>query len=268
MNLTVRIMGVLNTTPDSFSDGGLYYRKNAAIKHALTMINEGVDIIDIGGESSRPQATAVNLDEELKRTIPVIKELRKHSNIAISIDTTKPEVMQSALDIGATMVNDISALNNPKSLDLMTRQSCDICLTHMQGNPQTMQKHPTYNNVVNDIGDFFSQKIYKYKQAGIDEKRLILDVGFGFGKTLAHNLSLLNNLSYFKKFGLPLLVGMSKKSMINSMLGGNTKPEERIIGSIVAQLRAVENGATIIRTHNVKQTKDGLKVWYYNTISQ
>lgn len=256
-------MGVLNCTPDSFADGGQYNTLKSALNYAHYMIGNGADIIDIGGESSRPNADLVSLDEELKHTIPIIEAIRKISDIPLSIDTTKPEVMQSALNAGANIINDISALGNPKSLEVAKKSHCKICLMHMQGTPQTMQNNPKYNDVVSEVYQFLKHKIKECTQANIDKNRLIIDVGFGFGKTFAHNLSLLNHLKKFTALGVPILAGLSKKSMIDAMLGGNTTPDERIIGSLVAHLRAVENGASIIRTHNVIETKQALSVWLF-----
>lgn len=263
-----QIMGVLNITPDSFSDGGCYNTPKQAIAQALKMVNEGVDIIDIGGESSRPWAKPVALAQELERTIPIIQALATRIEISISIDTTKPQVMVEALKAGANLVNDIDALSalfvDKKSLAFVLNSGCNICLMHKQGKPQNMQNKPTYQDIIVELTIFFQQKIKQCMAVGIDKNRLILDLGFGFGKTLTHNLTLLNNLNKFKQFGLPLLAGVSKKSMIDIMLGGNTQPSERIIGSITAALIALNQGANIIRTHNVAQTKEALTVWYHN----
>lgn len=263
-NIKPQIMGVLNTTPDSFSDGGCYNTPAKAIEQALKMSSEGVDIIDIGGESSRPNAQVVSIDEELNRTITIIEALKLRIDTQISIDTVKPQVMSEAIKAGVNLINDISALATPEALSVVANSPCDVCLVHMQGNPQTMQQKPHYENIILEVLAFFQHKITQCQAAGIDKNRLILDVGFGFGKTLTHNLTLLNNLNQFKQLGLPLLVGVSKKSMIDVMLGGNTQPSERTIGSITAALIALNQGANIIRTHNVAQTKEALTVWYHN----
>ena len=258
------IMGILNVTPDSFSDGGCYLNHQNALAQAQQMQAEGANIIDVGGESSRPNAIKVSLDEELNRVIPVIEALSDCLDLPISIDTTKPEVMREALKAGATMINDITALGHPDALSLVAQSKVKVCLMHRQGTPQTMQKNPHYDNVVVEVIDFFKQKINQCQIAGINKNQLIIDPGFGFGKTFKHNWQLLRQLSQLSQFNLPILVGLSKKSMIDTLLGGNTKPNQRVIASISAALLAVNQGAHIIRTHNVGQTKEALMVWYHN----
>ncbi len=258
-------MGVLNVTPDSFSDGGLYQNLDKALEYAEEMVRFGADIIDIGGESSRPNATPVSLDIELERVIPVIENLTKKIAIPISIDTTKVALMRAAIDAGASIINDISSLNNQDKMRFAKQSSAKICLVHMQGTPQLMQKNPTYENVVLDILTFFKKKIIACEKHGIQKSRLIIDPGFGFGKTFTHNITLLKNLSKFKSLGCPILVGLSRKSMIDNLLGGNTKPKERILGSIIAGLVASRAGANIIRTHDVAKTKEALNIWHQLT---
>ena len=258
-------MGVLNVTPDSFSDGGLYQNLDKALKRAEEMVRFGADIIDIGGESSRPNATPVSLDAEIERVIPVIENLAKKIAIPISIDTTKVALMKAALEAGASIINDISALKNQDAMLFVKQNSVKICLMHMQGTPQSMQKNPHYENVVSDILTFFKKKIIACEKNGIQKSRLMIDPGFGFGKTFTHNITLLKNLSKFKSLGCPILVGFSRKSMIDGLLGGNTKPKERILGSVIAGLFASCLGANIIRTHDVLEMKEALDVWHQLT---
>lgn len=261
------IIGILNTTPDSFSDGGLFLDKEQALKQASIMVGQGVDVIDVGGESSRPGAKTISLEEELDRTISVIEAIASRFEVPISIDTTKPEVMAQAIKAGASWVNDISALSDDKSRVLLAKTNHKICLMHRQNLSQTMQNNPHYDDVVAEVMAFFSQKIQQCKQQGIAKNRLIIDPGFGFGKTLEHNLTLLANLAVFKKFGLPIMVGVSRKSMIDVMLGGNTQPRKRDTGSLAVAMMALDQGANIIRSHNVAQTKAMISVWCY-TISK
>ena len=252
-------MGVLNVTPDSFSDGGQFTQKEIAIHHATEMVNQGADIIDIGGESTRPGASEVSLEEELLRTIPIIESLSQKIKQAISIDTSKPEVMKAAIEAGASLVNDVNALQNPGALENVCDTQVDVCLMHMQGKPRTMQQNPKYKNVIDDIKDFFDQRILACKEYGIDESRIILDPGFGFGKTFEHNLEIMNRFSEFKSFGLRLLSGLSRKSMIGTMLN-NADVSDRVIGSVTAAIITVQNGADIIRVHDVSETQDALDI--------
>jgi dihydropteroate synthase len=227
-------------------------------------VNQGADIIDIGGESTRPGASEVSLEEELLRTIPIIESLRQKIKQKISIDTSKPEVMKAAIEAGASLVNDVNALQNPGALENVCDTQVDVCLMHMQGKPRTMQQNPKYKNVIDDIKDFFDQRILACKEYGIDESRIILDPGFGFGKTFEHNLEIMNRFSEFKSFGLRLLSGLSRKSMIGTMLN-NADVSDRVIGSVTAAIITVQNGADIIRVHDVSETQDALDILSYTS---
>ena len=254
------IMGVLNVTPDSFSDGGKFFDASSAVKQAKSMVDNGARIIDIGGESSRPGALAVSLNDELNRVIPVIKALQGEINVPISIDTSKPEVMEQAVKSGASIINDVNALRADGAVEMAAKLKTDICLMHMQGSPRTMQKNPNYDDVVADIKRFFKERIKVCEAAGIELSSITLDPGFGFGKNLGHNIALLKNLSEFHEFGVSILAGLSRKSMIGTLLG-DKDVDSRMIGSVTAALIAVENGADIIRVHDVSETSDALKVW-------
>ena len=254
------IMGVLNVTPDSFSDGGKFFDASSAIKQAKSMVDSGAGIIDIGGESSRPGAFAVSINDELNRVIPVIKALQGEINVPISIDTSKPEVMEEAVKSGASIINDVNALRADGAVEMAAKLKTDICLMHMQGSPRTMQNNPNYDDVVDDIKRFFKERIKVCEAAGIELSSIILDPGFGFGKNLGHNIALLKNLSEFHEFGVSILAGLSRKSMIGTLLG-DKDVDSRMIGSVTAALIAVENGADIIRVHDVSETSDALKVW-------
>jgi dihydropteroate synthase len=258
-NSNTAIMGILNITPDSFYKGSRYSNIESAIDKAKLMISQGVNIIDIGGESTRPGSLKINVDDELNRVIPVIKSLNDSCNIDISIDTSKPEVMEKAVCAGATIINDIYALQNNHSLEVASSLKVKICLMHMQGNPKDMQKNPTYTNVIDSIKKFFTERIEACIKKGINEDKIIIDPGFGFGKTLAHNLLILKQLAEFKKFNMPILVGISRKSMIGKLLN-NRDVDDRMVGSVVAGVLAVQNGANIIRTHDVLATKDALTI--------
>lgn len=251
-------MGILNLTPDSFSDGGRYSSTDTAVHAAHEMINAGADIIDIGAESTRPGATPTPLQQELDRLLPVIKALQNCGS-PLSIDTYKPEVMRAALEIGVDIINDICALNTPGAIDAVAHSDCAIVLMHMQGNPQNMQSQPYYQNVITDATDFFQSRLSHLEQANINHARVILDPGFGFGKTLTHNLNLLQQLSAFQRFNLPILVGLSRKNMLGELTG---KPiAQREFSSIAAALFAIEQNAAIVRVHNVSATQDALKIW-------
>jgi len=253
------IMGVLNATPDSFSDGGRFNTVESALTQALTMCEQGADIIDVGGESTRPGAQAVSVDDEIKRVVPIIEVIRQHSDVCISIDTSKPAVMRAAVEAGANLINDVNGLQAQGGLDICAELNVPVCVMHMQGKPRTMQAKPVYNNVVDDIKTFFEQRIQACIDAGIQRENIILDVGFGFGKTLQHNLQLLKNLSEFQVFDLPLLAGLSRKSMLGKILNDDS-PENRLYASVAAAVLARNNGAKIIRVHDVKPTVDALKV--------
>ena len=254
------VMGILNITPDSFFDGGRYNSINSALKRAEHIIEDGADIIDIGGESTRPGADTVDADEELRRVIPAIKAIReKFQDIAISIDTYKSQIAKESIDTGADIVNDISGLSfDEKMLDLLSSNNCGIIAMHIKGEPKNMQKNPQYEHIIYDINHKFSTILDKTKEYGIDEKRIVLDPGIGFGKTYPDNLKIINNISSFKIFGRPILVGASRKSFIGAILNNN--PNERLYGSLAAHISAFINGASIIRTHDVKATKEALKI--------
>ena len=254
-----RIMGIVNVTPDSFSDGGALGSVEAAISHALELAAQGADILDIGGESTRPGATPVSVEEELRRVIPVIEGLRERSPLPISIDTSKPEVMRAAVAAGAGMINDIHALGREGAMDAAAMLGVPVCLMHMQGEPATMQDDPRYDDVVAEVHAFFTQRLFSCQIAGIDRKKIVVDPGFGFGKTLEHNLRLLRQLSKFVELGVPVLAGLSRKGMIGTITGRDM--DERVVGSAVAALIAVQNGASIVRVHDVAATRDALKLW-------
>jgi dihydropteroate synthase len=253
------VMGILNATPDSFSDGGQFASLDYAITHAEQMIRDGVDIIDIGGESSRPGAPAVSLDEELRRVLPLIFALRDCGK-AISVDTYKPEVMREAVLAGVDMVNDINGFRAPGAIEAVKDSDCALCVMHMLDNPTTMQAKPEYNNVVREVTDFLAGRIAVLTAAGIDKERLWIDPGFGFGKTVEHNYALLKaGRQIVAELGVPLLAGLSRKSMIGAVTG---KPvEQRLAGSIGGALAAVAQGAQIVRVHDVAGTVDALSVW-------
>jgi len=253
------IMGVLNTTPDSFSDGGQFVSVELALEQALVMCEQGADIIDVGGESTRPGAQEVSIKDEIKRVVPVIESIRLHSDVCISVDTSKPEVMGAAIAAGANLVNDVNGLRTQGALSICAELKVPVCVMHMQGEPRTMQSNPVYHDVVEDIKLFFEQRIQDCVEAGIERQNIILDPGFGFGKTLQHNLQLLKRLKEFKVFGLPLLAGLSRKSMLGKILN-DTSPKHRLPASLAAAVLARNNGAKIIRVHDVKPTVDALKV--------
>ena len=253
------VMGVLNVTPDSFSDGGLHATLDLAITHAENMIAQGVDIIDIGGESTRPGSPVVPVEEELRRVMPVIYALRDCGK-PISLDTRKPLVMRAGIDAGVDMINDIEGLRTAEALSAVRDSDCALCIMHMQGDPQTMQQEPRYQDVVAEVSAFLQERIDAVQAAGIASNRLCIDPGFGFGKTLAHNLALLASLGNMQaQLQIPLLAGLSRKSMIGQITG---KPlEQRMPGSVAAALLAAMQGARILRVHDVAETVDALKIW-------
>ncbi len=256
-----QVMGILNITPDSFSDGGHYVDPEQAMLHALQMQQDGAAIIDIGGESTRPGAQAVSANEEIKRVVPLIKALRGVLKIPISIDTSKPEVMLAAVEAGAGLINDIYALRKPGSLQVARECGVPVCLMHMQGEPATMQRNPVYKDVVAEINAFFLERVGACVDAGISAQRLLLDPGFGFGKTLMHNLTLLARLEELVlEGGMPLVVGLSRKSMISQLLG-ERRVEDRLYGGLAAAVLAATRGASLIRTHDVQATVDALRVY-------
>lgn len=252
------IMGILNATPDSFSDGGQYQSLDKALKQAELMLAQGADLIDIGGESTRPNAKPVGLQEEIDRVMPILERLKAEFDVFISVDTSTPELMELAANAGANMLNDVRALSRANALEAAAKTGLPICLMHMQGEPQTMQNKPQYQNIMDEIFGFFDKKIEQCLAAGINKAKLLIDPGFGFGKSFEHNFQLLNRLEQFSRFDVPMLVGMSRKSMIGNAL--NAPIEERIIGSVVAALIAAQKGAKIIRVHDVKATKQALDI--------
>jgi len=254
------VMGILNITPDSFSDGGQYNQVNAAIEHALQMKSDGADIIDIGGESTRPGASPVPLEEEIKRVIPVVEALKKKVDIPLSIDTVKPEVAQLALEAGATLINDISAGGTDTLMaEVIAKHKAWVCLMHMQGEPRTMQTNPHYDDVVMEVREFLSDRASQFIKSGVPSDKIILDPGIGFGKTVEHNLTLLAQLDSFVSLGFPILVGLSRKSFLGKLTGIDN-PAERLLPGIAANTVSVWNGAKIVRVHDVKETVTALKV--------
>ena len=257
MSLTPVIMGILNVTPNSFSDGGDFTSIELAVQHALEMHEQGATWIDIGGESTRPGAKAVNAEQELQRVIPVIEALHKeNSEIKISIDTSKPEVMQAAVAAGAAMINDVCALQAEGAVELASELQVDVCLMHMQGTPRSMQENPEYGNVVEEVKQFLNMRADACLKAGIKPERITLDPGFGFGKSLQHNLLLLKHLEEFKSSGYKVLAGLSRKRMIGEVTGQSV--DKRVTGSVACAILACLNGADIIRVHDVEQTRDAL----------
>jgi dihydropteroate synthase len=250
------IMGVVNVTPDSFADGGRYLDPEAAIAHAREMIDEGVDLLDIGGESSRPGAAAVDEAEELRRILPVIGALR---DFPLSVDTRRPGVMRAALAAGACMINDIEALQAPGALEAVAASDCAVCLMHKKGDPATMQEDPSYGNVVAEVRDYLAGRIGACEQAGIARDRIVADPGFGFGKTVEHNLTLLKRLPELAALGVPLAAGWSRKSSLGRITGRDTGA--RLSASLTAALLALLGGARILRVHDVKETRDVVLVW-------
>ncbi len=255
-----RVMGIVNVTPDSFSDGGATTTVDAAVAHGLKLAEEGADFLDIGGESTRPGADEVPLEEELRRVIPVVERLAKETALPISIDTSKPEVMRAAVAAGAGMINDVYALRREGALDAAAALGVPVVLMHMLGEPRTMQADPQYDDVVADVHRFLAERIFAAEMSGIARKNLVVDPGFGFGKNAAHNLALLAQLQRFAELGVPVLAGLSRKKTIGE-LTGREAPAERIAGSVAAHLIAAQNGAKIVRVHDVAATVDALKVW-------
>jgi dihydropteroate synthase len=250
------VMGVVNVTPDSFSDGGRHLDPEAAIARARAMIDEGVDLLDIGGESSRPGAAPVDEAEELRRVLPVVEALR---DFPVSVDTRRPAVMRAALAAGASMINDIEALTAPGALQAVAASGCGVCLMHKKGDPATMQEDPTYGDVLAEVRDYLAGRITACERAGIARERIVADPGFGFGKTVAHNLTLLKRLPELASLGVPLLAGWSRKSSLGRITGRDAG--ERLAGSLAAALLALLGGARILRVHDVKETRDLVLVW-------
>jgi dihydropteroate synthase len=252
-----KVMGILNVTPDSFSDGGRFSQLEHALQQVQSMLGEGADFIDVGGESTRPGAAEVSVQQELDRVVPVIEAISSRFDTLISIDTSKAMVMTEAVNAGAVLINDVRALREDGALKAAAATNAAVCLMHMQGQPRTMQHSPRYDDLIDDISDFFRQRISACDAAGITKGRILLDPGFGFGKTLQHNYQLLNKLEYFHQLGCPLLVGMSRKSMLGKLLNNNVG--ERLAGSLACATIAALKGAQIIRVHDVRPTVDALK---------
>jgi dihydropteroate synthase len=254
-------MGIVNVTPDSFSDGGRYVSTENALQHALQLIEQGADLLDIGGESTRPGSNQVSAEEELRRIMPLVEALVER-NVSVSVDTSKPEVMRAAIDAGAAMINDVNALRAQGTLEAVATGGAVACLMHMQGEPRNMQVQPHYNTVVTEVKDFLQQRLDTALAAGIPRERLVIDPGFGFGKTLEHNIELLRHLERFKDMNVPLMVGLSRKSMLGKITGSEVG--DRVHASVAAALLAVAKGASIVRVHDVKATRDALAV--YNAV--
>lgn len=255
-----RIMGIVNVTPDSFSDGGRHDTLDAAVAHGLKLVEEGADILDVGGESTRPGSEPVPLEEELRRVLPVIERLAKETAVPISVDTFKPEVMRAAVAAGAGMVNDIHALRQPGALAAAAELGVPVVLMHMLGEPGTMQQAPHYDDVVADVHRFLAERIFAAEMAGIPKKHLVIDPGYGFGKTTDHNMTLLARSSRFLDLGVPMLAGLSRKRSIGELTGREV-PDQRVHGSVAAHLVAAQRGALLLRVHDVAATADALKVW-------
>lgn len=254
----LRVMGIVNVTPDSFSDGGEYNRLNDAIDHIAQLIKDGADIVDIGGESTRPGAYSVAEQEELDRVVPLVRAVKQRFDVSISVDTTKPKVMAESIEAGANIINDVNALREEGALKTLAMTNAEVCLMHMQGEPRSMQHNPNYDDVVCDVKAFLQERVTACEKAGIGRERIWLDPGFGFGKSQRHNYHLLQRLQAFHELQLPLLVGMSRKSMIGHVTGREVK--DRLAGSLAAATIAAMKGARIIRVHDVKETVDAMKV--------
>ena len=255
-----QVMGIVNVTPDSFSDGGAHDTLEAAVAHAMRLVEEGADLLDIGGESTRPGAEAVSVEEELRRVIPVIEQLAIRLSVPVSIDTSKPEVMRAAVAAGAGMINDVYALRHDGAMDAAAALGVPVVLMHMLGEPCSMQQSPEYDDVVGDVHRFLAERLFAAEMAGIAKKNLLVDPGFGFGKNTAHNLTLLAQLQRFTELGVPVLAGLSRKRTIGE-LTGRDEARDRIAGSVAAHLIAAQRGAMILRVHDVAATVDALKVW-------
>ncbi|MEE2525917.1 dihydropteroate synthase [Hyphobacterium sp. HN65] len=253
------VMGIVNVTPDSFSDGGRFADVDAAIDHALKLVREGADILDIGGESTRPGATPVDAATELERVIPVIRGIRRHSDVGISIDTMKPEVAAKAVETGATIWNDVNALKTPGAVELAAKLGCGVILMHMQGDPQTMQQDPVYEDVVREVGTGLSRRAEAVISGGVSREKIWLDPGIGFGKLLQHNLQLLRSISGLSKLGFPLLIGASRKRFIG-MIDEDAATSDRLGGSLYAAIHAAQQNAACVRVHDVRETVQAFKV--------
>lgn len=255
-----RVMGIVNVTPDSFSDGGHHFDVDSAVAHGLRLAEEGADILDVGGQSTRPGAEEVPVEEELRRVVPVIERLARETGLPVSVDTSKPEVMRAAVAAGAGMINDVHALRREGALDAAAELGVPVVLMHMLGEPRTMQDDPRYDDVVGEVHRFLAERIFAAEMAGIPRRRIVVDPGFGFGKTTGHNLALLAQLDRFVELGVPVLAGLSRKRTIGE-LTGRADPLQRVHGSVAAHLIAVQRGARLVRVHDVAATVDALKVW-------
>jgi dihydropteroate synthase len=255
-----QVMGIVNVTPDSFSDGGAHDDLEAAVAHALKLVEEGADLLDIGGESTRPGADEVPLEEELRRVVPVIERLAKETRLPIGIDTSKPEVMRAAVAAGAGMINDVYALRREGALDAAASLGVPVVLMHMLGEPRSMQQAPDYDDVVGDVHRFLAERLFAAEMSGIAKKNLIVDPGFGFGKNTQHNLAMLAQLERFTELGVPVLAGLSRKRSIGEITGREAV-QDRAAGSVAAHLIAAQRGAMLLRVHDVAATVDALKVW-------
>lgn len=264
-NTNYTVMGILNLTPDSFSDGGLYLDVSVAVERAQQMIEEGADIVDIGGESTRPGAQPLTAEEEIARVVPVIRALRAVSNIVISIDTSKAEVMKAAVEAGANIINDVRALQEEGALKAVADLQVPVCLMHMQGQPRSMQNNPEYGDVVAEVLAFLLERIKACEEAGLVRDQIIVDPGFGFGKSLEHNLSLLKHLSEFVNIGQPVLLGISRKSMLGHITGADV--DKRIEAGLATTVLGYQAGARLFRVHDVKETVDALKVCHAVTLA-
>jgi dihydropteroate synthase len=255
-----RVMGIVNVTPDSFSDGGAHATVDAAVAHGMSLAEEGADVLDVGGESTRPGAADVPLEEELRRVIPVIEQLAAKTSLPISVDTSKPDVMRAAVAAGAGMLNDVYALRREGALDAAAELGVPVVLMHMLGEPRSMQDEPRYDDVVGEVHRFLAERIFSAEMAGIAKKNIVVDPGFGFGKNRDHNLALLAQLQRFTELGVPVLAGLSRKKTIGELTGREVA-RDRIHGSVAAHLIAAQRGATLLRVHDVAATVDALKVW-------
>ena len=255
-----RIMGILNVTPDSFSDGGRHQGLDAALAHAEAMLAAGADLIDVGGESTRPGAAAVSETEELQRVIPVIEALAQRTDALVSIDSSKPAVMRAAIDAGACLINDVNALRAPGALEVASDSRAAVCLMHRQGEPQTMQEAPHYEDVLREVCGFLTERMLACEFAGIDRRRILLDPGFGFGKSLPHNLALLANLGDVVALERPVLAGLSRKSMLGQITG-REDPQQRLAATVAANLLALQQGAMLLRVHDVAEARDAIAMW-------
>lgn len=256
-----RVAGIVNVTPDSFSDGGQHNTLEAAYAHAMRLAEEGADLLDVGGESTRPGAEDVSAEEEIRRVVPLIERLAAATTLPISIDTSKPEIMRAAVNAGAGLINDVFALRREGALDAAAELRMPVCLMHMQGEPRSMQADPQYDDVVGEVHRFLTDRLFACELAGIDRRKVLVDPGFGFGKNLEHNLALLRATARFAELGAGVFIGLSRKSMIGQITG-RTEPAARAAGSVAAALIAAQRGAVIIRVHDVAPTVDALAVWH------